>query len=81
MTIAALENRFITQIARRTVLSDDPFAVVVPILEELLGWDTARIQTLVEEYGLAIQEWDRARTDVLTLSEISDLEPEGIIHA
>ena len=37
LTIAVSENKYITQIARRTVLSDDALSVLVPVLEEILG--------------------------------------------
>jgi phosphoserine phosphatase len=36
-TIAVYENRLLSGIARRTVLSDDAFSVTVPILELVLG--------------------------------------------
>jgi len=36
-TIAVSENRLLSGIARRTVLSDDAFSVTVPILELVLG--------------------------------------------
>jgi HAD superfamily phosphoserine phosphatase-like hydrolase len=37
LTIAVSENRLLSGIARRTVLSDDAFSVTVPILEHVLG--------------------------------------------
>jgi hypothetical protein len=66
-TIAVSQARHIAQIARRTVLSDDALSVLVPILEETVGWDTARIRAFFESQGLLIQEWDRVRTDWLTI--------------
>ena len=42
-TIAASEAREISQIAKRTVISDDALSVLVPILEEIVRFDTARI--------------------------------------
>jgi hypothetical protein len=39
----------------------------VPILEEVVGWDTARIRALFEEKGLLIQQWDKVQTDMLTI--------------
>ena len=41
LTIAVSENKYITQIARRTILSDDALSVLIPILEDILGWNTA----------------------------------------
>ena len=39
LTIAVSETKYIAQIARRTVLSDDALSVLVPVLEEIVGWD------------------------------------------
>lgn len=68
-TIAVSETRHIAQIARRTVLSDDALSVLVPILEEIAGWDAVRIRSLFESNGLLIQEWGKVRTDWLTIGE------------
>jgi phosphoserine phosphatase len=68
-TIAVSEARHIAHIARRTILSDDAVSVLIPILEEIAGWDGAHIRALFESHGLRIQEWDRVRTDWLTLLE------------
>ena len=67
LTIAASEARHIAQIARRTIVSDDALSVLVPVLEEIAGWDAVRIRSLFENRGLLIQEWDRVRTDWLTI--------------
>ncbi|HEV2351493.1 MAG TPA: hypothetical protein VG028_16795 [Terriglobia bacterium] len=67
-TIAVSQARQIAPIARRTVLSDDALSVPVPILEEIVGWDTARIRTFFEAQGLLIQEGDRVRADWLTIA-------------
>ncbi len=66
-TIAVSQARHIAPIAKRTVLSDDALSIIVPILEEIAGWDTARIRTFFEAQGLFIQEWDRVRADWLTI--------------
>jgi 2-hydroxy-3-keto-5-methylthiopentenyl-1-phosphate phosphatase len=73
LTIAASEARHIAQIARRTVISDDALSVLIPILEELCGYDPSQIRLVFEEQGLLIQEWDRVRTDWLTIREGSGL--------
>ncbi len=67
-TIAVSQGRHIAPIAKRTVLSDDALSIMVPILEEIAGWDTTRIRTFFEEQGLFIQEWDRVRADWLTIT-------------
>lgn len=67
LTIAVSENKYITQIARRTILSADALSVLVPILEEIVGWNSARIRALFETHGFFLREWDKARTDSLTI--------------
>jgi HAD superfamily phosphoserine phosphatase-like hydrolase len=67
-TIAVSETKFISQIARRTVLSDDALSVLVPILEDIVGWDASRIRGLFEAYGLQLQEWNKVKTDWLTIT-------------
>jgi HAD superfamily phosphoserine phosphatase-like hydrolase len=66
-TIAASENRHIAQIAKRTVVSSNALAMLVPILEKIVGWERHRIRAFFESYGFLIQEWDRVRTDWLTI--------------
>jgi phosphoserine phosphatase len=67
LTIAVSETRSITEVAQRTVLSDDALSVLVPVLEEIAGYDGPGIRGLFEANGLAIHEWDRVRTDWLTI--------------
>ena len=76
-TIAASEAREIAHIAKRTVISDDALSVLVPILEEIAGFSPSQIRALFEDQGLVIQEWDRVRTDWLT---IRDGAGDGIIR-
>jgi HAD superfamily phosphoserine phosphatase-like hydrolase len=66
-TIAVSENTQLARIARRTVLSDDAFSVMVPVLEQVLGWGTAEIRAQFESNGLTLHEWERARTDRVTI--------------
>ena len=68
-TIAASVAREIAQIAKRTVISDDALSVLVPILEEIVAWGPSQIRALFEGHGLVIQEWDRVRTDWLTIRD------------
>ncbi len=70
LTIAVSETRNITQIARRTVLSTNALAMLVPILEEIAHWDQVQIREFFESKGLLVQEWARVRTDFLTLKPI-----------
>jgi phosphoserine phosphatase len=67
LTIAVSETRDIAQIARRQVLSEDAASVLVPILEDVAGWEAERIRACFEDAGLVVQEWDRVRTDVVSI--------------
>jgi 2-hydroxy-3-keto-5-methylthiopentenyl-1-phosphate phosphatase len=67
LTIAVSENRYLTPIACRTILSDNACSVLVPMLEDLFGWNSARIRTFFEAHRLTLQEWDKIRTDSITL--------------
>src|SRR6266849_1056338 len=67
LTIAVSEAKYITKVARRTVLSDSAMSVLVPVLEELLRWDSVRIRRMFSSYGLTLREWDKSRTDMLTI--------------
>ena len=69
LTIAVSEAKFITRVARRTVLSDNAMSVLVPVLEEVLRWDSATIRRFFAQRGLTLREWDKMRTDMLTIEE------------
>jgi predicted HAD superfamily phosphohydrolase len=69
LTIAVSEAKFITRIARRTVLSDNTMSVLVPVLEEVLRWDSVKIRRFFTASGLMLREWDKTRTDMLTIQE------------
>jgi HAD superfamily phosphoserine phosphatase-like hydrolase len=66
-TIAVSEAKHVAHIAKRTLLSANALAVLAPILEEIVGWPRLRIRQMFEAHGLLIQEWDKVRTDWLTL--------------
>ena len=68
-TIAVSENKHIARIARRTVLSDNAFSVLVPVFEQIVGWSPAAIRTVFESYGLSVREWEKAHTDWVTVRE------------
>jgi len=74
-TIAVSENTQLARIARRTVLSDDAFSVTVPILEDVLGRGVGEIRTLFESNGLTLAQWDKARTDRVTVGDTRDRPP------
>jgi 2-hydroxy-3-keto-5-methylthiopentenyl-1-phosphate phosphatase len=77
-TIAVSENRQLARIAKSTVLSDDAFSVMVPILEQVLRWSSARIRALFESNGLALHEWEKARTDRVIVREFPAAITEAI---
>jgi HAD superfamily phosphoserine phosphatase-like hydrolase len=69
-TIAVSEARYLAPLARRTILSDDALSVLVPVLEDIVGWkDPLRVRSLFERHGLQIHEWDKVRKDSLTIRE------------
>src|SRR5271169_4894608 len=75
LTIAVSEAKFISRIARRTVLSDNSMSVLVPVLEEVLRWDSAMIRRFFATRGLTLREWDKMRTDMLTIDESTSTAP------
>jgi 2-hydroxy-3-keto-5-methylthiopentenyl-1-phosphate phosphatase len=80
LTIAVSESRNVSQIAKRTVLSTSALAVLAPILEEVAGWERYRIRGFFEANGMLIQEWERVRTDWLTVLPAAEPTPtESVI--
>lgn len=77
LTIAVSESPNVSQIAKRTVLSESALAVLAPILEEVAGWERYRIRSFFEANGMLIQEWERVRTDWLTLRAVEPSATEG----
>jgi len=70
-TIAVSENKHLAPIAKRTVLSANALGVLIPILEEIVGWERAEIRKFLEAKGFVIQEWDKVSTDVVTIRDSS----------
>ncbi|MBV8144887.1 MAG: haloacid dehalogenase-like hydrolase [Gammaproteobacteria bacterium] len=69
-TIAVSENHQLARIARATVLSDNAFSVMVPVLDQILDWRTAAIRQLLEENGLTLHAWEKARTDRVHIGDM-----------
>ncbi|MGC1388998.1 MAG: HAD family hydrolase [Steroidobacteraceae bacterium] len=80
-TIAVSENKQLARIAKSTVISDNAFSIMVPILDQLLHWRTGDIRTLFESYGLTLNEWEKERTDRVTISEIPATSAPGEAEA
>ena len=77
LTIGVSQTQYIVRTARRTVLSDNAMSVLVPILEEIVGWNSMRIRDAFQQYGLLLKDWERARTDWLTIDETRRPESES----
>jgi HAD superfamily phosphoserine phosphatase-like hydrolase len=69
-TIAVSENRQLAHIARTTVLSDSAFSIMVPVLDQVLGWRTGQIRSLLEANGMALHEWEKDRTDRVRIGQL-----------
>ena len=73
-TVAVSENKYLTPIAKRTILSEDALSPLIPVLEEIVGLaDATSIRLLFEAHGLQIQEWDKVKTDWLTIRALPPL--------
>jgi 2-hydroxy-3-keto-5-methylthiopentenyl-1-phosphate phosphatase len=79
LTIAVSENKYLTPIARRTVLSEDATSVLVPVLEDLFDWTAPKIRAFFESRGLAVQEWEKIRTDAISLSRAA-VASDGVVN-
>ena len=77
LTIAVSESPNVSQIAKRTVLSTSAMAVLAPILEEIAGWERHRIRNFFESKGMLISEWERVRTDWLTVRPAAEPATES----
>jgi len=69
-TIAVSENKQLARIAQSTVVSDNAFSILVPILDQVLDWETRRIRDLFESYGLTLSGWERDRSDRVQIVEL-----------
>jgi phosphoserine phosphatase len=69
LTIAVSEAKSISRVAKRTVLSANALSVLVPVLEKVMSWNSAEIRRFFASYGLTLLEWDRMRTDILTIQD------------
>jgi HAD superfamily phosphoserine phosphatase-like hydrolase len=62
-TISVSDNKQLARIAKSTVVSDNAFSIMVPVLDQILDWRTGEIRELLERNGLTLQAWEKARTD------------------
>jgi HAD superfamily phosphoserine phosphatase-like hydrolase len=77
-TIAVSENRLLARIARSTVISDNAFSVLIPILERIVGWGSGEIREFFESYALRVHEWEKARTDRVTIVGSSVIPSDAV---
>ena len=80
-TIAVSENKQLARIAKSTVLSENAFSIMVPILDQLLHWRTGDIRELFESYGLTLNEWEKDRTDRVKIGEIPSVSASAAAEA
>jgi phosphoserine phosphatase len=76
-TIAVSANRQLARIARSTVLSDNAFSVLVPVLDQVLGQRKSHIRALFETHGLMLHVWERDRYDRVKILEAPALAAAG----
>lgn len=77
-TIAVSENTQLARIAKSTVLSDNAFSIMVPILDQVLGWGSGEIRSLFESNGLTLHGWEKARTDRVTIRAASVADADAV---
>jgi HAD superfamily phosphoserine phosphatase-like hydrolase len=65
--IAVSSSSYLGHIANRTVISDNALSVLIPILEDVLGYSYDRITEFYLHLGLPISEWKRAKIEWVDL--------------
>ena len=70
-TIAVSENQQLARIAKRTVLSESAFSILLPVLSRCFTLSPAELRTLFEANGFRVSDWERERTDRLTMSAVA----------
>ena len=82
-TIAVSENKYLAPIAKRSIISENALAILIPILEDVAGWDSSTIRSVFEAKGFLIQQWDKVQTDLLTIipnnGSVPAYESEGVV--
>jgi len=67
--IAVSSSPYMGHIARRTVISDNALAVLIPILEEINGYSEDQINEFFLKLKIPIHEWSRARVEWVDLAD------------
>lgn len=63
------------QVAQSTVISDNACSLLIPVLEQVLGWRRPSIRSVLEQSGLRVDAWQKTRTDMVRLAEFAPAEP------
>ncbi len=71
LTIAVSQNRQLARIARRTVLSDSAFSIVIPVLDQIGNMSSRDIRALFESRGFRLGDWEKGITDRVTVAPAS----------
>jgi 2-hydroxy-3-keto-5-methylthiopentenyl-1-phosphate phosphatase len=77
--IAVSENKYLTPIAKRTIISESACSVLVPVLEEIISWKSPQIRVFFESRGLSLQDWDKVQTDLITVCPTT-VAPEAAVN-
>jgi len=67
--IAVSSSPYMGHIAKRTVISDNALAVLIPILEEINGYSEDDIIKFFSQQKKPIHEWNRARVEWIDLED------------
>ncbi len=67
--IAVSSSPYMGHIAKRTVISDNALAVLIPILEELNGYSERQIIDFFSKLKIPINEWNRASVEWVDLGD------------
>jgi hypothetical protein len=52
--------------------------VLVPVLENIMGWSSTRIREFFEEQGFALSQWEKVQTDSLTICPVPFTPPASV---
>ncbi len=67
--IAVSTSPYLGHISKRTVLSDNALSILIPILEDIIGYPEQKIMDFFSKLGIPILEWNRARVEWVDLEE------------
>ncbi len=61
--IAVSPSPLVGHIAKRTIISDNALAILIPILEDIVGFSEKEVTSYFTAIGQSVQEWDRAKVE------------------